>query len=190
MKPLRRKTTRHYYGVLLGIVLLAGLFITAGCASSTPKAATGSESKEPVVGLGVGNIAPDFSISMLDGKTIKLSELRGKPVFLNFWATWCPPCNLEMPDIEKTFKDNYPVQIIAVDIREAPMTVAGFLSRKGYSYPVGLDLKGEIAGLYMADAIPASFGIDAKGIIRYEQSGPLTYTQLNQWFTGLTDTNK
>ncbi|MDI6813305.1 MAG: TlpA disulfide reductase family protein [Desulfitobacteriaceae bacterium] len=172
-----------------GLLLLGFLlFLTVGCGTTTPEATSPKEG--PVVGLKIGNVAPDFSISMLDGKTITLSELRGKPVFLNFWATWCPPCNLEMPDIEKAYKDNFPVQIIGINIKESPMAVGSFLNQKGYTFPVGFDLKGQIAGQYMATGIPTSYAIDALGRIRYVQTGPLTYAQLRQWFTDLSQTTK
>lgn len=177
--------------LLVGVIFL----ITAGCgtagsrtALSKPDASTAKQ--EPVVGIKIGNLAPDFSISMQDGKTLKLSELRGKPVFLNFWATWCPPCKLEMPDIEKTYKDNFPVQIIGINLKESPMVVGSFLKEKGYTFPVGFDLKGEIANLYRVTGIPTSYAIDAKGIIRYVQTGPLTYAQLRQWFSDLSQTAK
>lgn len=180
-----RKNGRWLNGLLLlGLVL----FLIVGCGTTAQQAPTAKAG--PVVGLKIGNLAPDFSVSMLDGKTVKLSELRGKPVFLNFWATWCPPCNQEMPDIEKVYKDNFPVQIIGMNVKENPMAVGSFLSKKGYTFPVGFDLKGDIAGLYMASGIPTSYAIDANGIIRYVQTGPLTYAQLRQWFTDLSQSAK
>lgn len=179
-----RKNGRWVKVILLGLLIL----LIAGCGTTAPEAKPAASG--PVVGLKIGNLAPDFSVSMLDGKTIKLSELRGKPVFLNFWATWCPPCNQEMPDIEKVYKDNFPVQIISMNEKESPMAVGSFLSQKGYTFPVAFDLKGEIAGLYMVTGIPTSYAIDANGIIRYVQTGPLTYAQLRQWFTDLSQTTK
>lgn len=189
MKNLNNINVLKRRFVLLLTILLMAVLIISGCASSSAQTGNGN-AEGPVVGLNIGNLAPDFSISMMDGKTLKLSELRGKPVFLNFWATWCPPCNQEMPDIEKIYKDNYPIQIIGVNIKEAPMTVGGFLSQKGYTFPVGFDLKGDIANLYMASGIPTSYAIDAKGIIRHIQTGPLTYSQLRQWFSDLTQVAK
>ncbi|MHB1652035.1 MAG: TlpA family protein disulfide reductase [Desulfitobacteriaceae bacterium] len=186
---MKKIMTRYRFVRLVAILLVFGLFLITGCASNTSEAAKGTV-QGPVVGLSIGNLAPDFSISMMDGKTLKLSELRGKPVFLNFWATWCPPCKQEMPDIEKVSKDNYPVQIIGANVKEAPMAVGSFLIQKGYTFPVGFDLKGDIANLYMATGIPTSYAIDAKGIIRYVQTGPLTYAQLRQWFTDLAQTGK
>ncbi|KLU59024.1 thiol-disulfide oxidoreductase ResA [Peptococcaceae bacterium CEB3] len=163
---------------------------TAGSSGTNGSAAPAGQTQAAVVGLGIGNLAPDFSVPMSDGNTLKLSSLRGKPVLLNFWATWCPPCRMEMPDIQKIFKENYPVQIVGVNLKEEPMTVEGFLSRNGYTYPVGFDLKGKIASLYNVSGIPTSYAIDAKGIIRHVQTGPLTYAELSQWFRELTQSAK
>lgn len=181
----------------LPLTLLLGILIfVSGCSSnstgstgSTDSAATpvGTQtaSSHPTVGLAIGNQAPDFSITMNDGKTMKLSELRGKPIFLNFWASWCPPCKKEMPDIQKISLEKHPVQIIAVNVKETPMEIRSFLSASGYSFPVGFDPNGEISMLYMATGIPTSYGIDRNGIIRYQIQGALTYAQLQQWFTTL-----
>lgn len=147
---------------------------------------TGANNKEePKVGLAIGNKAPDFTISMGDGKTLKLSDLKGKPVFLNFWATWCPYCKYEMPDIEKVHKEHPEVQIIAVDVKESPMEVLSYMSTNKYTFPVGFDLKGDISSLYMATGLPTSYAIDANGIIRYQNPGALNYPQLKQWFSTL-----
>ncbi|WP_240985377.1 redoxin domain-containing protein [Acididesulfobacillus acetoxydans] len=162
----------------------------AGSSGTSGGTAAAGQTAPAVVGLGIGDLAPDFSVPMSDGNTLKLSSLRGKPVLLNFWATWCPPCRMEMPDIQKIFKENYPVQIVGVNLKEEPMTVEGFLSRNGYTYPVGFDLKGKIASLYNVSGIPTSYAIDAKGIIRHVQTGPLTYAELSQWFRELTQSAK
>lgn len=165
--------------MLILVLLVTGCFSTATDNSSNLK-----------VGLNIGNVAPDFTINMNDGKTVKLSELRGKPVFLNFWATWCPPCNQEMPDIQKISTENKSVQIVAVNIKEAPLEVRSFLKARGYTYPVGFDTSGDISNLYMIDGIPTSIAIDAKGVIRFEHTGAMTYAQLRQWFTELDQTAK
>ena len=182
------KDKRIWLKVVLIFSLLFLITFSSGCGTTTQE--NKSADSVPKVGIKIGNLAPDFSVSTLEGRTIKLSELRGKPVFLNFWATWCPPCNQEMPDIEKISKDGFPVQIIGINEKESPMVVGSFLSQKGYTFPVAFDLKGDVAGLYMVTGIPTSYAIDANGIIRYIQTGPLTYAQLQQWFTELSQSTK
>lgn len=181
----KRKSQLILVGFILSLsVLLTGCTSNSGNSTNSAQASTPT-SAEPKVGLAIGNQAPDFTITMNDGKTIKLSDLKGQPVFLNFWASWCPPCKQEMPDIEKISKEQHSVQIIAVNIKETPMEVRSFLNANGYTFPVGYDPKGEISLQYMATGIPTSYGIDRNGIIRYLIQGPLTYAQLKKWFTTL-----
>lgn len=189
---------RHYIFFL--VLILSVAFLVSGCASNTNTGQTaastgqsgtsqqggstsGIQSSTPKVGLDIGDIAPDFTVTMNDGKSIKLSALRGKPVFLNFWATWCPPCRMEMPDIQKISTEDHNVQIVALNLKESPTTVRSFLTKNGYTYPVGFDTNGSIADLYGVSGIPTSYAIDAKGIIRFRQEGVLIYSQLNQWFS-------
>jgi thiol-disulfide isomerase/thioredoxin len=171
----------------LGLILLLSLLLLTGCSVNSEGALTEKtkNNSEPKIGLGIGNQAPDFTITMDNGQSLKLSELKGQPVFLNFWASWCPPCKKEMPDIEKIFKEERKVKIIAVNIKETPMEVRSFLNSNGFTFPIGYDPKGEISSLYMATGIPTSYAIDRNGIIRHQIQGPLTYAQLNQWFTNL-----
>lgn len=174
----------------LAFFLILSLLFLIGCSTNSggSESVGSTDNSKPKVGLGIGNQAPDFTITMDDGKTIKLSELKGQPVFLNFWATWCPPCKKEMPDIQKISKESRSVRIIGVNVKENPMQVRSFLNSNGYTFPVGYDTKGDIAALYMATGIPTSYAIDTNGIIRHQIQGPLTYAQLNQWFTSLETT--
>lgn len=118
----------------------------------------------------VGYTAPDFTLTDLKGKSWRLSSLRGKPVFLNFWATWCPPCQAEMPDIEALHRRyGKDVVILGVNLttsETSPQSVAKFLAAHGYTFPVVLDKTGSVAQKYLVRFIPTSFFIDRKGIIR------------------------
>jgi peroxiredoxin len=108
---------------------------------------------------------PDFTLPSLNGKSITLSELKGKVVLINFWATWCPPCKLEMPSMERVyrkFKHNG-FTILAVDIMEKPETVKKFAREYKLSFPILLDATGEVSAKYMANAIPTSYIVDKKG---------------------------
>lgn len=187
----------------LFFVLVLVLALAAGCAPSVPEQSNNapgqasadsskptSEQKQPVIGLNIGNLAPDFTLTLDDGKSIKLSDLRGKPVFLNFWATWCPWCKLEMPDIQKIYDEKHNVEIIAIDVKESPMKVRSFIEPREFTFPIGYDSTGDIATLYMATGLPTSYAIDAKGIIRYQIQGATNYAQLRQWFAGLEESTK
>lgn len=130
------------------------------------------------IGLEKGNIAPDFTLQTVDGKTSKLSDYRGKKVILNFWATWCPPCKAEMPHMEAFYKENQDkgIGIVSVNLTTGetnPNNVPKFIKDYGLTFPVLLDANGEAGNLYQAFTIPTSYIIDTKGIIREKIVGPM-----------------
>ena len=130
-----------------------------------------------VVGIRRGNIAPDFSLETLEGEVLSLSEFKGKKVFLNFWATWCPPCRAEMPDIQK-FSENEDVVVLAINLthtEDSLLTVDNFIQDRGFTFPVLLDKNGEVAEQYRVQAYPTSYMIDAKGRIQYIALGAMNY---------------
>jgi thiol-disulfide isomerase/thioredoxin len=109
----------------------------------------------------------DFTVTLLDGKTQSLSGYRGKVVFLNFWATWCPPCRAEMPSMETLYQRyrGRDLEFLAVDLQESRDEVAAFLEEQNLSFPAGLDSSGQIGNLYGIRGIPATFIIDKEGLI-------------------------
>ncbi|MDR2159684.1 MAG: TlpA family protein disulfide reductase [Treponema sp.] len=109
----------------------------------------------------------DFTVTLLDGKDQRLSGYRGKVVFLNFWATWCPPCRAEMPSMETLYQRyrGRDLEFLAVDIQESRDEVADFLKEQNLSFPAGLDSTGQIASLYGIRGIPTTFIIDKEGSI-------------------------
>lgn len=117
--------------------------------------------------------AKDFTLEDLQGNKHALSDYKGRVVFLNFWATWCPPCRSEMPSMQKLYetwnKDQY--VMLAVDIREGKETVKSFAEKNGYTFPILLDQSGKVAGAYRVQGIPATFIIDEKGQIIAEMVG-------------------
>jgi peroxiredoxin len=126
------------------------------------------EKTEPVnqTGLGIGLKAPDFELKNLQGETVKLSDYEGKKVMLNFWATWCPPCKAEMPDIQKFYTEKGDeVAILAVNI-DPQYDVAGFAKEMRINFPILLDEEEKAVKAYQILTIPTTFFIDEKGIIR------------------------
>jgi thiol-disulfide isomerase/thioredoxin len=109
--------------------------------------------------------AADFTASRLDGTPVRLSGLKGKVVFLNFWATWCPPCQEEMPSIEALYRrfQGKDLEFLAVDIQEDKDEVAAFMKEYGLSFPAALDSTGRISAEYGIRGIPATFIIDREG---------------------------
>ncbi|MEC0091064.1 TlpA family protein disulfide reductase [Paenibacillus macquariensis] len=122
------------------------------------------------VGIAKGNMAPDFNLLSLDEKEVKLSDFVGKKVILNFWATWCPPCRVEMPHMEKVFKnDGDNVIVLSVNLTQTEKgesDVRAFVEDFGLTFPVVMDTKGDVASTYQISAYPTSYFIDSQGIIR------------------------
>lgn len=129
--------------------------------------------------IGIGASAPDFKLSGLSGESVSLSDQRGKPVILNFWATWCAPCVIEMPNIQKFYENNPDeFQVLAVNADEPERTVRQFVDDMGLTFKVLLDPGGKIQSLYQIRGYPTSYFIDAQGKIRAQHTGSLTEDQL------------
>ena len=117
-----------------------------------------------------GFLAPDFTLETLEGERITLSDLRGKVILLNFWATWCPPCRSEMPAFQEAYADyeEEGFMILAVNAtrQDKPESVGAFITEYGLSFPIVLDVEGEANQLYQVQSLPTSFFIDQEGIIQ------------------------
>ena len=128
------------------------------------------------VGIQVGMQAPDFTLRTPTGESFNLQEQRGKPVFLNFWATWCGPCLFEMPDIQKLQNTmGGSIQIVGIDVGEAHYQVLWFVTRYGFTWTFVLDSTVEVSSTYEASRIPTSYFLDAKGVIVRKFVGPRNY---------------
>ena len=115
---------------------------------------------------GEGAEAPDFTVEMIDGSKVALSELRGKVVLLNFWATWCPPCRQELTRVQKEIIDRFagkPFVFLPVSRGEKRETVEAFREKTGYTFPMGLDSARTVYDRYATDYIPRNFLIDKQG---------------------------
>ena len=154
---------------LLPMILLVAI-LASGCKAPAPAAppATNNQSANVPEGVNIGDRAIDFELQTLDGKTVKLSDFRGKPVLLNFWATWCGPCRSEMPYLQQ-INDSYSAKglvMLAVDIDESPDTVKKFMADLNLSLTVPMDVGKKVAKSYSITAIPSTYLIDKDGIIR------------------------
>jgi cytochrome c biogenesis protein CcmG/thiol:disulfide interchange protein DsbE len=131
-----------------------------------------------------GFLAPDFTLATLDGQTTTLSQLRGRPVIINFWASWCPPCRKEMPALEKIYKDykDQGLVILAVnssnqDTRE---NAANFVTQNDLTFLIPLDETGEVNHVYQVQSLPTTFFVDANGIIGGPMAEALLRTRVQQ----------
>jgi cytochrome c biogenesis protein CcmG, thiol:disulfide interchange protein DsbE len=124
----------------------------------------------------IGEPAPDFAIDSLGGAPIGLSALRGRPVIVNFWASWCPPCRGEMPDLEQVAREHRDagLAVIAVNLDEDRAAVQRYATTLDLTLPIGLDRGGRVSTLYNLAALPTSYFVDRQGVIRDMNIGALT----------------
>ena len=165
MTTKKRTTAGPLLSLAAGLALIAaslfGFWWLGRSASLEPADASGSPAQR-------GKPAPDWALQDLSGNTVRLSDLRGQVVLVNLWATWCPPCRAEMPDLAALYlahKDEGFV-VLGVDDQERPQTVSEFLARSPVPYPVLLDPDSRVARAYGVSYLPASFVIDRRGVLR------------------------
>ncbi len=180
---------------MLALLVLIGLVIWGVYDSGKDSQVRGKEEltqEETKVSVGVkqGNLAPDFELKTLDGKNIKLSDLRGKRVVVNLWATWCPPCRAEMPDMQEFYETykNKGIVVLGVNLttkERQPESIAKFIEQFGLTFPILLDEQGHVADLYQSVAIPTSYIIDSKGIIHRKVVGPMNKEMMEDMLLSL-----
>lgn len=156
---------------LLSLVILAGAFAMVWLQSSK---------YEP---LTVGKIAPDFELPDLAEQEVRLSDYRGKVVFLNFWATWCKPCKEEMPSMEvlyRNFKDEGLVVLaVSIDRVTTKNDIPPFVKSMDLSFPVLVDSWGQTDKRYKLMGVPETYIIDQEGVLREKIIGPRDWTRLD-----------
>ena len=132
-------------------------------AAPRPVARTGTSAR--TIDRGSGKPASDFELTLFDGQSLRLSDLQGKVVVLNFWASWCPPCRAEMPDFEEMWNElkDQEVVFLGIAVSDSERDARGFAEATGVTYPLGLDETGRIARDYRVTSLPTTFLIDRDG---------------------------
>ncbi|MFQ5343666.1 MAG: TlpA family protein disulfide reductase [Anaerolineae bacterium] len=162
--------------VLVGVVVLA--IVATACGVARGQSA-GTASGVPV-GSNAGMRAPDFTLTeVTTGEPVSLSQFRGRPVLINFWATWCGPCRLEMPHLQAAYEQyrDEGFTVLAVDVKfdDGPEAVQAFIDELGLTFPIVKDEAGVVEiDKYNVLGYPTSVFIDRDGVIQYVHRGPLT----------------
>jgi len=156
--------------VVAGILSAIAIFIIYALVGASSAPAT----------TNIGDVAPDFSTITPTGEPIRLSDFRGKVVLLNFWATWCGPCRIEMPLFERLYAqtDQNNIVILAVNNRETSEQVTKFAEQIRLTFPLAMDESGAIQDQYSVGAYPMTYVIDTNGVIVDIHYGVFTPAQM------------
>lgn len=128
----------------------------------------------------VGRAAPAYEATTLDGSGVSLEQLRGKPVLLNVWATWCAPCREEIPYLSRLYDQHHTEGLeiigVSIDARGEDEKIADFAKEIGMRYPIWLDPNQRVAATFLAFGVPASYLVDRHGVLRWKHVGVLRPT--------------
>ncbi len=198
----------HFYRYVAIALLAFALLLVTAC--GTPEASDGGQQGPAPMGTQTpssdntepsGNTqqpgstafsAPDFEVLDKDGHRVKLSDFHGKPILLNFWATWCPPCKAEMPDLQEAY-EAYGEEICFVMVnltdgsRDTVDIVKNFVAANGYTFPVYFDTQSSAAIAYRVSSIPATYLISAEGEIVKSKTGMMTASEIESAMKLLTE---
>ena len=170
-------THRQWNWFIIGVLILGSVFIAATRVrpqqtTAAPAAVTDVVTTPAPL---ADHPAPDFTLTNLDGTNIALSDLKGQVLLLNVWATWCPPCRVEMPTIQAAYEQYHDqgFTVVAVNLQEDPSPVAAFMRDYQLTFPVLLDSDGQVSRIYQAFSLPSSFFVDRQGVIRAVYHGPM-----------------
>lgn len=186
-----------------GMVGLSFAALLAGCGNAQPSAPLPSVALEtfPVglgrgfplgtlagadnatTGINPGETAPNFRMQLNDDQGLYLSDLAGRPILINFWATWCGPCRLEMPEIVHHADTATDLLVIAINVQEEADTVAAFADDFSMNMPVVRDVDAEIRDLYQVRGMPTSIFIDRNGKVSTYHEGVMSPSKLQELLT-------
>lgn len=170
-----------WVGIFLGLGAILALVLSGAISLGGPDAV----GVGPLAKYEEGSLANDFELQNLQGERVRLSDLRGKVLALNFWATWCVPCVQEMPMFQ-AYSEQYPgFTMIGIDQAEGLAKVNPFVENMGITYPILLDLNSKVGQTYKVSMLPTTFFIDDEGMIRFRHIGMMSQDQFQYYLRTL-----
>ncbi|MEK4439316.1 peroxiredoxin family protein [Paenibacillus sp. FSL K6-2862] len=176
---------------IIALLVLVGLIVYSAYDYFKKLPGDTTQMTEPVLenfetGIQKGQLAPDFTVKDLQGNQVKLSDFKGKRVLLNFWATWCPPCRVEMPHMQKFFDDNQSenVVILGVNMTQTEKNkddIQTFVDDEHLTFPIVLDEDGEVLQTYQVIAYPTTYLLDSEGVIQEKFMGAFSYEIMERY---------
>lgn len=160
---MRTTIAKHSRIIIILLILACVAFLLSGCSA-----------------LGFSQQAKDFTLPDINGDMISLSDYQGENIYLNFWASWCEPCNDEMPAIEEIYQEynNKGIVLLTINTGEDRATVEEYMKTNGYTFPVLLDLEMDVARQYKTASIPVSFFINKEGKIVITKEGLMSEEEM------------
>lgn len=171
--------------LLLFVAMLVAVFVLQGCASDEPDgSSTGGAPSGPVR---EGMVAPAFTLTSLDGETVSLSDYAGRPVLVNFWASWCPPCRDEFPALVRAYADHREdgLEILGVTYNDQAEQARAFAEESGAEWPILSDPDHEAWDAFSPVGPPTSYFVDADGIVQRVHIGAVDEEQLASHLTAI-----
>ncbi len=181
--------SKTWIWIVVAIVVIGGAWASFSLVGPVPDQAAVSQAVDvEAVNLEpapiAGHPAPDFTLQNLAGETVQLSDFKGQPVIINFWATWCGPCRIEMPHLEAAYNEHLDdgLVILAVNLtaRDNVEDIPAFRDEFGLTFPIILDETGDVATTYKLIGQPASVFVDKNGVTHEVWSGPINEAFINE----------
>ncbi|UQZ33432.1 cytochrome C biogenesis protein [Paenibacillus sp. PK3_47] len=175
--------------VLIGLIVYGGYEYYQKSLPGTSQMAR-SNSGEIKTGIQKGQQAPDFALTDLQGNQVQLSDFEGKRVLVNFWATWCPPCKVEMPHMQNIYNDYQTKDVVILGVNmtlteENPDAVDEFVNEQQLTFPIVMDKDGDVMQTYEIMAYPTTYLLDANGVIREKFQGAISYEIMEKYLSEL-----